>query len=130
MQNLTIAQTLTMSSLEIANLVGSRHDNVKIAIERLAAKSIIRLPAMQDSENINNLGLLRIPAQSERIFWFEREREFRCRERIFWRVNTRPNELNVTSPYASATGLFGAHCAALRLSPATEPLPKETGART
>ncbi|WP_148203389.1 hypothetical protein [Sodalis glossinidius] len=115
MQNLTIAQTLTMSSLEIANLVGSRHDNVKIAIERLAAKSIIRLPAMQDSENINNLGLLRIPAQSERIFW---------------RVNTRPNELNVTSPYASATGLFGAHCAALRLSPATEPLPKETGART
>ncbi|WP_148203394.1 NinE family protein [Sodalis glossinidius] len=58
---------------------------------------------------------LRIPTQSERIFW---------------RVNTRPNELNVTSPYASATGLFGAHCAALRLSPATEPLPKETGART
>lgn len=47
----------TMSSLEIAELVGSRHDNVKVTIERLAKKGVIQLPAMQDFEKINNLGL-------------------------------------------------------------------------
>ncbi|MBE8596877.1 Rha family transcriptional regulator [Xenorhabdus sp. BG5] len=46
-----------MSSIEISELVSSRHDNVKVAIERLAKREIIRLPAMQDSEIINNLGL-------------------------------------------------------------------------
>jgi len=39
---------LTMSSLEISELTGSRHDNVKIAIERLAAKGVIEFPAMQE----------------------------------------------------------------------------------
>jgi phage regulator Rha-like protein len=35
-----------MSSLEIAELVGSRHDKVKQSIERLAGKSIFSLPPM------------------------------------------------------------------------------------
>ncbi|VVO36592.1 hypothetical protein PS689_05436 [Pseudomonas fluorescens] len=34
----------TMSSQEIADLVGSRHDSVKRAIERLAAKRVIDIP--------------------------------------------------------------------------------------
>ena len=34
----------TMSSQEIADLVGSRHDSVKRAIERLAAKGVIDIP--------------------------------------------------------------------------------------
>jgi len=37
-----------MSSLEIAELVESRHDNVKTTIERLAARAVIELPAMQE----------------------------------------------------------------------------------
>lgn len=35
------AAPLTMSSQEITDLVESRHDNVKIAIERLAARRVI-----------------------------------------------------------------------------------------
>lgn len=57
MQNLTIAQTLTMSSIEIAELVSSRHDKVKQSIERLAERGIIQLPPLGIIENINKLGL-------------------------------------------------------------------------
>lgn len=38
----------TMSSREIAELVESRHDNVKTTIERLAARGAIASPAMQE----------------------------------------------------------------------------------
>ncbi len=52
-----INNTASMTSLEIAELVNSRHDNVRVSIERLAKRGIIVLPAMQVSETINNLGL-------------------------------------------------------------------------
>lgn len=42
---------LTMTSLEIADLVESRHDNVKITIERLGARGVIQLPALQEVKN-------------------------------------------------------------------------------
>lgn len=45
-----------MSSLEIAELVGSRHVDVKRSIERLIEKGTIRDTPMAFSENINNLG--------------------------------------------------------------------------
>ena len=44
---LSTNQPLTMSSREIADLVQSRHDNVKTTIERLAAKGVIEFPATQ-----------------------------------------------------------------------------------
>lgn len=40
--------TLTMSSREIADLVESRHDNVRTTIERLVERGVIALPAMQE----------------------------------------------------------------------------------
>ncbi len=45
------AAALTMSSLEISDLVESRHDNVKVTIERLAARGVIQLPALQEVRN-------------------------------------------------------------------------------
>ncbi|MBS9726119.1 phage antirepressor KilAC domain-containing protein [Stutzerimonas stutzeri] len=42
------ASKMTMSSREVAELVGSRHDNVRVAIERLAERRVIALPAMQE----------------------------------------------------------------------------------
>lgn len=39
---------LTMSSREIADLVESRHDNVKVTIERLVARGVIESPALQE----------------------------------------------------------------------------------
>ena len=42
---------LTMSSEEIATLVESRHDNVKTSIERLGARGVIQLPALQEVRN-------------------------------------------------------------------------------
>lgn len=49
-QLMTIAQaaTLTMSSQEIADLVESRHDNVRRTIERLAERGVIALPPMEE----------------------------------------------------------------------------------
>ncbi|MBK1780582.1 Rha family transcriptional regulator [Advenella sp. WQ 585] len=48
MQALSVNTTITMTSLEIADLVESRHDNVRIAIQRLVDKGVITLPAMQE----------------------------------------------------------------------------------
>ncbi|MFJ2981220.1 MULTISPECIES: hypothetical protein [unclassified Pseudomonas] len=49
--NLVTTTVLTMSSQEIADLVGSRHDNVRTTIQRLAARGVIQLPAMQEVPN-------------------------------------------------------------------------------
>lgn len=48
---------VAMNSQEIADLVDSRHDNVKRTIERLASKGIIQLPPMEDCGRINGLGI-------------------------------------------------------------------------
>ena len=42
------ATPISMTSREIAELVGSRHDNVKTAIERMADRGVIELPALQE----------------------------------------------------------------------------------
>ncbi|BAT32627.1 TPA: DNA-binding protein [Escherichia coli O157] len=60
MNELINSSIIKMTSIEIAELVGSRPDNVKISIERLAKSGVIQLPALQVFEKkINNLGLLR-----------------------------------------------------------------------
>ncbi|MFS1538891.1 MAG: phage antirepressor KilAC domain-containing protein [Candidatus Phlomobacter fragariae] len=51
MSNLIHFQSLTMSSLEITELVNKRHDNVKRTIETLAKSEIIQLP---QSEKVKN----------------------------------------------------------------------------
>lgn len=48
MQNLINAQTLTMSHVEIAELVSSRPDNVKRTIETLAVKGVISSPQSEE----------------------------------------------------------------------------------
>ncbi|NIZ74877.1 DNA-binding protein [Escherichia coli] len=59
MNELMNGNAIKMTSIEIAELVGSRHDKVKQSIERLAARGVIRNPPMVVFEKINNLGLLR-----------------------------------------------------------------------
>jgi len=48
---------LTMSSREIAEVVGSRHDSVKRTILRLVERGVIQQPPMVEAEKINDLGL-------------------------------------------------------------------------
>ncbi|ELH8511122.1 Rha family transcriptional regulator [Salmonella enterica] len=48
---------LSMTHKEIADLVDSRPDNVKVSIERLAERGVIQLPATKVLEEISNLGL-------------------------------------------------------------------------
>ncbi|KAA6043852.1 DNA-binding protein, partial [Pantoea sp. Bo_2] len=55
MNNL-ITNKPSMTSLDIAELVGSRHSDVKRSIERLAERCTIRLPPTAFVERINNLG--------------------------------------------------------------------------
>ncbi|EDA1797291.1 DNA-binding protein, partial [Salmonella enterica subsp. enterica serovar Typhimurium] len=54
--DICILEKPSMTSIEIAELVGSRPDNVKRTIERLSKSGVIPLPPMEVSENINNLG--------------------------------------------------------------------------
>lgn len=56
MQNLIATNAVTMSSLEIAELVNFRHNNVKRTIRTLAEKGVIRSAQIEFSERINNLG--------------------------------------------------------------------------
>jgi phage regulator Rha-like protein len=49
--NLISSTALTMSSQQIADLVGSRHDKVKQSIERLAEREAIQLPPMGEVRN-------------------------------------------------------------------------------
>lgn len=51
MQLATINNQPTMSSREVADLVESRHDDVKRSIERLALKEIIQQPPMAEVKN-------------------------------------------------------------------------------
>ena len=48
MELITTEKELTMDSLEIAEVVGSRHDKVKQSIERLSKRGVIELPPMGD----------------------------------------------------------------------------------
>lgn len=48
------SEVVTMSSLEIAALVGSRHDSVKRAIERLGSAGVISQPPMVNGEKSAN----------------------------------------------------------------------------
>ncbi|MBT0357077.1 Rha family transcriptional regulator [Morganella morganii subsp. morganii] len=54
--NELISTNISMTSIDIADLVGSRHSDVKRSIERLVDSGIIRKPPTAFSENINNLG--------------------------------------------------------------------------
>ncbi|KNC94009.1 Rha family transcriptional regulator [Trabulsiella odontotermitis] len=50
MNNL-ITNKPSMTSLEISELVGKRHDNVKRTIETLASRGVIQLPQIEEVEN-------------------------------------------------------------------------------
>lgn len=55
--NLIHSNSVTMSSLEIADLVGSRHDNVRVTIERLVDRKVIQPPALQEVKNDRGQGV-------------------------------------------------------------------------
>lgn len=57
--NLITTTALTMSSREISDLVGSRHDKVKQSIERLVERRVIVQPPMGDEQIPDSLGRLR-----------------------------------------------------------------------
>lgn len=44
-----------MTSLEIAELLGCRHDNLRVSIERLSEQGAIQLPVMQEVKQIQSL---------------------------------------------------------------------------
>lgn len=58
---------LAMTSLEIADLVGSRHDKVKQSIERLAKRGAIALPSMVKIENKQSNS----PNRFTNVYYFE-----------------------------------------------------------
>lgn len=69
MNELMNGNAIKMTSIEIAELVGKRHDNVKRTIETLAKNGVIRLPQIEDCGRINGLGL----NQSFCVYAFEGE---------------------------------------------------------
>lgn len=69
MNNAIFNGKASMTSVEIAELVGKRHDNVKRTIETLAKGGVIQLPQIEDCGRINGLGL----SQSFCVYVFEGE---------------------------------------------------------
>ncbi|EPQ5330002.1 phage antirepressor KilAC domain-containing protein [Escherichia coli] len=58
MSNLICFDSVKMSSIEIAELVESRHSNVKVSIDRLVKRGVIKPPALQHTNIINDLGVI------------------------------------------------------------------------
>lgn len=56
----TLANSPTMSSREIAELVESRHDSVKRAIERLVERKVIVQPPLVDEPEADAMGRVRV----------------------------------------------------------------------
>ncbi len=69
MMNNLITNKPSMTSLEIAELVEKRHDNVKRTIVTLASKDVIRSPQTEVLERINNLGF----AVNDEVYKFSGE---------------------------------------------------------
>lgn len=67
--NLSISQKATMTSIEIAELVGSRHSDVKRSIERLVAKGVIQHTPLATVENNQSLS----PNKYTKAYFFEGE---------------------------------------------------------
>lgn len=57
MNGLSLVSEASITSREIADLVGSRHDNVRVAIERLVGRGLIALPAVQEISTGGRPGL-------------------------------------------------------------------------
>ncbi|WP_077902762.1 Rha family transcriptional regulator [Escherichia coli] len=58
MSDLMVFNSIKMSSIEIAELVESRHANIKRSIERLVEKGIIRPAPLEHTNIINDLGIV------------------------------------------------------------------------
>lgn len=69
MKEMVVINEARMTSSEIAELVGKRHDNVKRTIETLVKNGVIQLPQIEDCGRINGLGL----NQSFCVYVFEGE---------------------------------------------------------
>lgn len=69
MNEIAVFDNIKMTSVEIAELVGSRHDKVKQSIERLAERRIIQLPPMGRVENKQSLS----PNRFVNVYIFEGE---------------------------------------------------------
>lgn len=55
MDELMNVNAIKMTSVEIAELVGSRHDKVKQSVERLVNRGVIQLPPLGKVENKQSL---------------------------------------------------------------------------
>lgn len=53
-----VLSKVSMTSIEIAELVESRHSNVKVSIDRLVKRGVIKPPALQHTNIINDLGVI------------------------------------------------------------------------
>ncbi len=58
MNELINGNAIKMTSIEIAELVESRHSNVKVSIDRLVKRGVIKPPALQYTNIINDLGVI------------------------------------------------------------------------
>ena len=69
MQNLMVIDAVSMNSLEISEMLGSRHDNVRVSIERLANSGVIQLPSLQEVKQEQSLS----PNNKSKVYVFSGE---------------------------------------------------------
>lgn len=111
-----------MSSKEIAELLDARHDNVKVTVERLAARGVITLPALKEVLNTGAgpryILVYQLDKRSSLIVVAQISPEFTAR------VVDRWQELEATkSPAKSLTckGIHTEHGTRKRLNPSFSP---------
>nr|DAS94013.1 MAG TPA: hypothetical protein [Caudoviricetes sp.] len=69
MNNLMIIDAVSMNSLEISEMLGSRHDSVKRSVERLAESGVIQLPPMAEVKQEQTLS----PNNRSKVYVFTGE---------------------------------------------------------
>lgn len=69
MKEMVVINEARMTSSEIAELVGKRHDNVKRTIETLVKNGVIQSPQIEEIENKQSLG----PRRFSNAYIFEGE---------------------------------------------------------
>lgn len=119
MSNLILAQnqSLTMSSKEIADLLKSRHDNVKRTMETLSLKSLIKLT---QAEEVNHRGqsvvVYRVNKRDSYVVVAQLSPEFTAALVDRWQELESNQQLQVPKTYAEALQLAADQAKQLELA--------------
>lgn len=112
-------QNLTMSSREIAELTGSRHDNVKISMERMKNSGVIGFTATQEKPSAQGgrpLTVYNVNKRDSYIVVAQLSPEFTARLVDRWQELEEANQLHLPKTFSEALQLASDQARQLELA--------------